>query len=582
MELPDQLVKILIPLAAAQGIDLGVASEGSDIGDEKPVFPAVNLNRAVSDIAHETGMNLKRSGLYIYQDRLVTVGEDGRDEEMDCDRFRTWIDRFQINFYRRRKSEDGDENERGMPVKATMKADVAKVLLRSDEFRCHLPEIAKILPVRLPVWETVDEVLRLRILPFGYDAESKVYCSNTGIKYDADWTVERAVEYLRRLLKDFPYGDTGRSLSVQISAMLTCYAQLLFAPLDRFPMIFYNANQPGSGKTRLAELSVYMVYGEADSIDYSDNDEFVKRLDTWAQSGRGYTFFDDVSGLVKSNQLNRWLTSPTWSWRIMHSQKQASVRNQTMTLLTANQATLSDDLVRRALMVDLWSSELALDRQGRMDFVIDAEWMAKAENRQDILAALHALAAAWVEAGAIPSRTLLPSFEGWSRIVPAIVRHAGFDCPLQKPNVQDAGGKQEVEFMRMLTAAVKDYEIYSKPQVDILLTDWCRLAREIGVFHGVIGDATMARETLDAMPKLYKPARDKDGNERTMTERDREDQAFRYMDRSQSTKFSKLLNRFYRGQIRTIDGKRYKFADREAKYSTFSVESELKADRDWK
>lgn len=572
-EISNEVLSQLALLAAANGIDLGVAPEGSDLADEKAIFPAVNLNRAVSEIAHETGINLKNSGLYIYAQRLITVEADGSPLDMDELRFRTWIDQFQLNFYKRRKKADEDDDSPGAPIKATLKADVAKVLLRSDEFLGHLPIIKRILPVRLPVWkENADGKKSIRLLPYGYDEESSIYTRNTGVEYLEMWTMEAAVQYLRDLLKDFPYGDDGRSLAVQVSAMLTTYCQLLFAERDRWPLIYFNANQPGSGKSRLAEMCIYPIYGTADPLTYSDNDEFVKKLDTWSQNGVAYTFLDDVSGLVKNNDLNRWLTSPTWSGRIMHKQSMFNVINQTLTLLTGNQATLSDDLTRRSLMVDLWSSELPSARQGRLSQVIDAEWLAKAKNRGDMLSALFALVKHWSNDHAAASyQRLIPSFEGWSRIVPSIVTLAGFNCPLAAPNVQDAGGKQEVEFMRLIEVAVRDYSPELGKPVDILLTDWCRLARFVGVFHGVLSDTPTMREVMDSTPRLYKSVKDEHG-ERPLTDDDKELQASRYMDKSQSTKFGNLLNKFYRGQVREIQGRRYKFADREARHSTFSLE----------
>lgn len=573
----DEILAKLVAIAAANGIDLGIAPDGTDIGDLKPVIPAVNLNRAVSEIAHETGLNLKDSGLYVYNSRLITVAEDGKEEDMDDLRFRTWIDQFQLNFYKRRKKSEDDDSP-GVPIKATMKADVSKVLLRSDDFVCHLPVIKRILPVRLPVWvKEEDGTMKVRLLPYGYDQSSQIYTQNTGVEYLEMWTLETAVKYLRDLLKDFPFGDEGRSLSVQISAMLTMYCHLLLGERDRSPMIYFNANQPGSGKSRLGEMCIYPIYGTADPLTYADNDEFTKKLDTWAQAGELYAFLDDVSGLVKNNDLNRWITSPTWSGRVMHSQKTFSVYNQKMTLLTGNQATLSEDLTRRSLMVDLWSSELASDRQNRLKMVIDAEWLAQPQNRGDILSALHALVRFWVvECKSEHYKTVMPSFEGWSRVVPAIVTAAGFACPLEKPTVQDAGGKQQVEFLRLIEAAVSDYTppggMKIGEPIEILLTDWCRLARWKGVFHSVVSDTVTMREVMDASPKLYKQVKDENGVPRELTDDDKNYQASRYMDKGQSTKFGGLLNKFYRGQIRTINGRRYQFADRDAKYSTFAIE----------
>ena len=116
-EIPDEILARLTAFAAANGFDLGLSPAGSELPDEKPIFPAVSLNRAVSEIAHETGLNLKKSGLYLLQDRLVTINADGREEEMDDTRFRTWIDQFQLNYYKRKKKSEEDEGPT-IPIKA--------------------------------------------------------------------------------------------------------------------------------------------------------------------------------------------------------------------------------------------------------------------------------------------------------------------------------------------------------------------------------------------------------------------------------------------------------------------------------
>ncbi|MFT3992155.1 MAG: hypothetical protein QM680_12170 [Luteolibacter sp.] len=573
-DIPEEIYRAMLPFLKSAGIDLGIAPEGTDLPDEPPVIPAVNLNRAVSEIAHETGMNLKTSGLYLYGNRLVTITEEGKDEEMDVDTFRTWIDQFQLNYSKHKMvaSEDGGQ-KKGPPIKTTMKRDVASVLLKSGEFRGHLPEIKRILPMRLPVFCTKEDGMTgVRLLDEGYDFESKVYTHSAGVVAELDWTVERAKKYLEDLLKDFPFADVGRSLSVQISGMMTIYCQLLFPELDRWPMIYFNANNPGSGKSRLAEIMIYPVYGEVDMIAFAENDEFVKRLDSWAQKGIAYCFIDDVSGLVKSNELNRWLTSPRWSGRLMHSQKMFSVINQLLTLLTGNQATLSDDLGRRSLMIDLWSGLLAADRQSDLSKVIDQQWLVEPRNRIDILSAMHALLRNWVDEGAAPHKKLIPSFEGWSRMIPAMVTLAGFECPLQPAKVNDAGQKQEVEFKRLIEAAVAEYQPEIGKPVDIRLPEWCRMARSKGLFHTVIADVETAREMLDTKPSLYKLVKVGEHELMPNTEEQKHEQACRFMDKSMSTKFGGQLHKFYRGRICKIDDRFYRFADRESKHSTYVLE----------
>jgi hypothetical protein len=71
---------------------------------------------------------------------------------------------------------------------------------------------------------------------------------------------------------------------------------------------------------------------------------------------------------------------------------------------------------------------------------------------------------------------------------------------------------------------------------------------------------------------LYKSVYDNEGCERALQEADRVKQSYMYMDKSQSTKLGNLLHKFYRGQVREVDGIPYKFADREARHSTFALE----------
>lgn len=580
-DIPAEILSKLLAIAGANGIDIGLAPEGSELPDDRPIFPAVSLNRAVSELAHETGLNLKTSGLYLFQKRLITVNAAGEEEEMDDVRFRSWIDQFQLNYYKRKKRSDDDDSP-GVPIKATMKADVAKVLLRSDEFRRHLPEIRRIVPVRLPRLRYGDDVTDLVILPYGYCSETGVYTADTGIDYALDWDLEKATKYLLNLLGDFPFAaDEGRSMSVQISMMLTLYCQLMFAARDRMPMGFFNANDVGSGKSRLAELCIYPVMGDAEGVGYAENDEFKKSLDTWAKSGKPYLLLDDVSGLVKNNDLNRWLTMAKWSGREMHTQRAFSELNLVLTLMTGNQATLSDDLGRRALVVDLWASETAADRQGNIKTVIDAEWLANAGNRGDILSALHALVMNWFhDHEAKEYHKLIPSFEGWSRVVPAIVTAAGYACPLQKPMIADAGAKQEVEFVRMLEKAVAEHNPQLNQPIELRLHKWAGIARRAGVFHGVISDMETQRDFLEANPKYYKAEFDADGIEfaGSLTSLQKENQAYEFLDKSASTKFGNLLHKFYRGKVREVNGARYKFADREARHSTFALEMIRAAD----
>lgn len=583
-EIPDEVLAKLMRFAESQGVDLGVAPHGSDADDLAPTIPPVDLNRCMSEVAHETGLNLKGSGLYRYGGNLVTVDDEtGEAVEMEVDAFRTWIDQWQLNYYKKRERKRGGV-EVEEPVRATIRKDQASVLLKSDAFLQHLPELERILPVRLPVLD--EDGVSVRLLPYGYDEHRRTYTARTGVEVDEDWDCDSGREYLESLLVEFPFGDPERSRAVQVAAMLSTFCHLMLPELGRLPMIYYNANIPGSGKSRLAELCIYAIFGTADTVNYGDGrgDEFRKELDSWALKGMPYCMIDDVGGLIKSNLLNKWLTFPTWSGRVMHSKRLFSTLNRAITLLTGNQATLSPDLSRRSLIVDLWSPELAADRAAKLSRVIDQEWLAAPENRRNMLSAMWALVRNWSDQGALRYEKVMPSFEGWSRIVPAIVKAAGFECPLQAPELTDAGGKQEVEFRRMVAAAAERHRL-GKPFIGpdgkeqekrresaaLRLREWCEICRELGLFHSTVSDRETMREFLDEKPGLYKLPIE-NGVQVALTEADRDNQAAQYMDRPMQTKFGGMLHKHYRGRVvRLENGMRVQFADREARHSTFEI-----------
>lgn len=584
-DIPDEILKKLLGLAKAEGIDLGLPPEGSEAAELRPTIPPVDFSRCLSEVAHETGQNLKGSGLYRYGGRLVTVDDEGTAVDMDTDSFRTWVDQFQLNYYKTRKKELAGGGEKIEPVRATIKKDHASVVLNSEAFQEQLPELERILPVRLPVLE--EDGVSVRLLPYGYDPELKTLTVDTGIEIDEDWDCETGRVYLENLLEEFPFGDTARSMAVQVAAMLSTFCHLMLPKMGRMPMIYYNANIPGSGKSRLAEMPVYPIFGTADAVDFGQGkgDEFRKELDSWALKGMPYCFIDDVGGLIKSNLLNKWLTFPTWSGRVMHSKKLFSIYNRLITLLTGNQATLSPDLARRALIIDLWSAELATDRAAKLTRVIDQEWLAAPENRSHMLSALWALVRNWADQGAIRYHRTVPSFEAWSRIVPAVVKAAGFACPLEAPDLTDAGGKQEVEFQRMVKAAAAQYRLGEpfigpdgKPEdrrreeCALTLKEWCSICRRTGLFHSTVSDVETTRAFLDEKPGLYKRRENELGVPRAATEAEMQQEASEYMDRPTATKFAQMLHKHYRGRIVKLDnGLRVQFADRESRYSTFAL-----------
>lgn len=114
--------------------------------------PNIRTNQQVSLIAQAVADNLPSGALYRYHDEYVTIStikstnQDGETttelekRPMDPRRFTTWIEQY-MTFSA--SAED--------PVES-MGKNMAELILASDYLRAAVPEIAEIMPVRLPAW----------------------------------------------------------------------------------------------------------------------------------------------------------------------------------------------------------------------------------------------------------------------------------------------------------------------------------------------------------------------------------------------------------------------------------------------
>jgi hypothetical protein len=138
---------------------------------------------------------------------------------------------------------------------------------------------------------------------------------------------------------------------------------------------------------------------------------------------------------------------------------------QGVTFMSGNNLTLSPDLKRRTLDCDLWNPLSAADRPRPAGMVLlDEAWFGEEENRSKLLSALHAMVRHWHESGRPSGSRELASFEGWSRVVPAIVTTCGrlflreWDCLLENTN-ERVGDKSGRDWKRLAELAMREYGV---------------------------------------------------------------------------------------------------------------------------
>jgi hypothetical protein len=410
-----------------------------DPAKEENGLPMIRLpgdNVLLSDFSAKIGGVLAANGVYRREGVPVLFDMDtNRLEPVEAQAFRSFVEDYAVCFTKKRVGDDEWKN-----VGKTMTSETAKGVLRSPAFKRELAPLSRVNPVRMPV-QRADGTIQL--LAPGYDKESGALTLDSGFEYDETFTLDEARTALKDLLSEFPIPDrqpdgTSRSEAVIIAALLANFASMLLPSMMNRVNFGFMANSEGSGKTLLAELCLIPVFGSAEVTGTPDNkEEFRKTLDTAALSASPYLFLDDLSGLLRNNLLNAFMTASTWSGRVMGGQQKFSAPKVATVFITGNNLELSPDIARRTLQVELFVTS-ANPQSREIKRLINARYLAKPENRRQILSALWAMVRAWDAKDRPPATRVLRGFEAWSNIYGGIVQNAGFGNPLDEPP-SDAG-----------------------------------------------------------------------------------------------------------------------------------------------
>lgn len=456
---------------------------GVDQPDETAkVAPLLNVNLPIDDLANRVADLLKASdgrwGLYRSDEAIVTVDEArGGRKAMTARGFRTWLPQVRGVFPVERWIETGETDENGNKVKKPLKGELTKdqaetMLDPNGVLHAKLPVLNGIHAVRLPVLDAgdLDERgnPRLRLLQHGYDAGTGIYTCRNGVDYRTDMDFNEAVNYFWNLFRWFGWRTPERDFAIHLAAILTMYGRGIY--LGKAPMFFYNANIQESGKTTLASYVTWLTHGTMRTRPLlpDADDKLMEALNTAALRGNPYVFFDNVNWHdkpVETVLLDEWLSNEEREFRKLGGNDEGAVKLRAMTLGTGNNATLSTDLQRRTLIVDLLNRQAGAERElPKSVTILDSAFFAEEKHRRDGLAAAWAILRDWNADGrpAWPGKEL-GSFNQWTRIIPAIVLHAGkkganqkWDCMVPSTN-EEIGDKESVEFRKLAELALIEF-----------------------------------------------------------------------------------------------------------------------------
>jgi hypothetical protein len=445
------------------------------INDPRPKIELPGSNRLLSEFATELAPLLARHGFFA-KDRVVVVpNESGNGLDPVTGRiFRTAIERHVVPYYA-----INGKNGATLSFDRTLAKEDSESSIVCPQFIERLPSITATNNARFPVTRNTGDI---ELLPEGYDRDSGILTLPGGPIVEL-WELEVASSVLRSLFAEFCFqeGDHERAMSVALSGMLTLFAFYLLPKGSQRPGFLYSANSEGSGKSLLAKLAMIPRIGSAPTgCDPEDEHELRKSIFASAIAASPIFFLDNVKKHLSSGSLEAAMTATHIKGRLLGQSREVEAYNSITFFITGNGCTISSDLRRRLLIVELFLRE-AMPEDRKIHHPLDHNGVLLI--RGEILSALWSLTRAWADAGQPKPKTSHTSFPVWANIIGGIIEHAGFASPCTRAATDISGDRDTADMQRLVSAmAARGKKGDLKPK------EMYELCRQIGAFPGLVGE----------------------------------------------------------------------------------------------
>jgi hypothetical protein len=254
------------------------------------------------------------------------------------------------------------------------------------------------------------------------------------------------------LLVDFPFVDASDRAHAVAAMILPFIRRMIEGPA---PMHLIEAPTMGSGKGLLANLISIVATGtvcEARTLPESE-DEVRKMVTAELMKGRPIILLDNANDRrqLYSSSLAAVLTSVRWTDRKLGQSAMASVPNNALWMMTANNPNLHLELTRRCIRLRI---DPRVDRPWKRTSFKHPEITTWAkENRSALVRSILTLIRAWMAAGRPLDRARLGSFERWSAVIGGILGVAGISGFLANLDQLYEAADVEGQAWREFTAA---------------------------------------------------------------------------------------------------------------------------------
>lgn len=444
---------------------LGRARAGTTTPPGKARIELAGDDSTLSSLSAKIGKVLNKCGCYSRADELVVWDQEmGGLRSISADRLRTFSEDY-IEFY--------GYNHKGDNVVASLTIDMARAVLAAPQLHRRLPRIVRVNSCPQPV---VREGGRIELLPVGYDPEFKTL---TIAEVDSIASIEndQAVEELRQLFSEFEFIDREQGVSVAVAMMVGMFIGTMLGTKSLRPALIVLANAEGAGKSLLVKIILLTVLGRAPIGTRPEREEeFEKLLLSIVREARTVLFLDNLRGTLASPRLEAFITAEEWTGRLLGRNETFTAANQATVFITGNGLTVSPDLRRRSLFIELtMRAERAEDRV----FKQHLDDATLTEMRPRVLACLWALVRNWDTVGRPPPSRGHSAFPLWADIVGGIVEAAGFSCPFNTPQLTQPVDRNGDD-MRRVVENMLEGQLYE-------FSALVQIMRELGAFESIVG-----------------------------------------------------------------------------------------------
>lgn len=231
--------------------------------------------------------------------------------------------------------------------------------------------------------------------------------------------VKRAVKLLDHLLVDYSFCSVDARANYIALQLAPIVRRMLDHPL---PLGVLTAPSKGSGKTYLGE-GLKELHGGNLFGGLSGPEELAKRITSALLSPGGVTVFDNVKSTVASEALETVLTSSVVRDRVLGTQRTVELTNRRLWVITSNNATISEDIARRACVVEI---DPGVEKPHLRDGFTIQDWPGYVvAHREEIVVALLTLVQYAMLAGPVPPARRADSFGGFVALAQHVLTTCG-------------------------------------------------------------------------------------------------------------------------------------------------------------